>query len=128
VAFNEAVTRVQGTDFPVLTDGSVQAGYPVAVSGSGSAYTVSAGPPTSASTVSFTVTFSEAVTGVDPTDFQLALDYTVGATVTQVTSVSTSVYAVTVSGITGVPGPCGEPRPGTGGQHAVGRGSVGVGR
>ena len=34
--------------------------------------TTPAGPVTNASSVSFTVTFSEAVTGVDPTDFQLA--------------------------------------------------------
>src|SRR5208282_3893970 len=45
--------------------------------------------------------FSEAVTGVDPTDFQLATTGTVGTTLTQVTPVSASVYTVTVSGITG---------------------------
>jgi hypothetical protein len=57
--------------------------------------------PTGASTVQFTVTFSEPVTGVDPTDFQLATTGTVGTTLTQATPVSTSVYTVTVSGITG---------------------------
>src|SRR5205814_145364 len=51
--------------------------------------------------VSFTVTFSEAVTGVDPTDFTLAETGTVGATLIQVTPVTTSVYMVTISGITG---------------------------
>ena len=57
--------------------------------------------PTNAGTVHFTVTFSEPVTGVDPTDFQLADTGTVGTTLTQVTPMSASVYTVTVSGITG---------------------------
>ena len=56
---------------------------------------------TNANSVSFTATFSEAVTGVDPTDFALARSGTVGAILTQVTPVSGSVYTVTVSGITG---------------------------
>ena len=60
-----------------------------------------AGPITNASSVSYAVTFSEPVTGVDPTDFQLADTGTVGTTLTQVTPVSASVYTVTVSGITG---------------------------
>src|SRR5579862_9434358 len=59
------------------------------------------GPISNASTVSFTVTFSEAVTGVDPTDFKLATTGTVGSNLTQVTPVSSTVYTVTVSGITG---------------------------
>ena len=49
----------------------------------------------------YTVTFSEAVTGVDASDFQLALGGTATGTVTQVTPVSGAVYTVTVSGITG---------------------------
>ena len=60
-----------------------------------------AGPVTNASSVSYTVTFSEAVTGVDATDFQLALGGTATGTVSQVTPVSGSVYTVTVSGVTG---------------------------
>ena len=60
-----------------------------------------AGPITNAGTVSFTVTFSEPVTGVSPTAFQLAQTGTVGTTLTQVTPVSGAVYTVTVSGITG---------------------------
>jgi hypothetical protein len=60
------------------------------------------GPSTNASTVSFTVTFSEPMTGVDPTDFKLATTGTVGATLVQVTPPGPSaVYTVTVSGITG---------------------------
>ena len=160
VTFNEAVNGVAPTDFHVVTDGSVQATTPVAVSGSGSAYTVTisgihgsgdlrldlidddsitsggvplggpglgngsfqgqsynilqtfpsvvsinrttpAGPATNASTVSFTVTFSEPVTGVAPPDFQLATTGTVGTTLTQVTPISGSVYTVAVSRITG---------------------------
>jgi len=60
-----------------------------------------AGPITNATTVSYTVNFSEPVTGVDPTDFQLALTGTVAATLAQVTPVSGAVYTVTVNGITG---------------------------
>ena len=63
--------------------------------------TLPAGPATNASSVSFTVTFSEPVTGVNPTDFQVVETGTVGNTLTQVTPVSGSVYTVTVSGITG---------------------------
>ena len=56
---------------------------------------------TLASSVSFTATFSEPVSGVDPTDFCVATTGTVVSTQAQVTQVSTSVYTVTVSGITG---------------------------
>src|SRR5438128_305570 len=56
---------------------------------------------TNASTVSYSVTFNEAVTGVDPTDFQVIKTGSVGTTLTQVTPVSASVYTVTISGITG---------------------------
>ncbi len=58
-------------------------------------------PITNASSVSFTVTFSEPVTGVDATDFQLAKTGTVATALTQVTPVSSAVYTVTVSGVTG---------------------------
>jgi hypothetical protein len=58
-------------------------------------------PITSASTVSFTVTFSEPVTGVDSTDFQPTVTGTVAEALTQVTPDSSSVFTVTVSGITG---------------------------
>ena len=56
---------------------------------------------TNATTTIWTATFSESVTGVDPTDFSLVETGTIGATLTQVTPVSGSVYTVTVSGITG---------------------------
>ena len=60
-----------------------------------------AGPVTNASSVTYTVTFSEAVTGVAASDFQLALAGTATGTVSQVTPVSGSVYTVTVSGVSG---------------------------
>jgi len=63
--------------------------------------TTPAGPNSNTSTVSYTVTFSESVTGVDPTDFSLALTGTVGTTLTQVQPISSSVYKVIVAGITG---------------------------
>jgi hypothetical protein len=59
------------------------------------------GPTTSASSVDYTVTFNEAVTGVDATDFHVALTGSVQAAITQVTPVSASVYTVTVGNITG---------------------------
>jgi len=66
------------------------------------------------STVSFTVTFSEAVTGVNPSDFTLSL---VGVTAATPMSVAGSgaVYTVTVSGITGA---------GTIGLNLVASGSI----
>ena len=59
------------------------------------------GPVTAVGTVGFTVTFSKAVTGVDPTDFRLAATGTIQAQSLQVTPVSESVYTVTVGGVTG---------------------------
>src|SRR5262249_34699267 len=56
---------------------------------------------TSASSVTYTATFSEAVTGVDATDFQLALTGSVTATTPVVVAGSGAVYTVTVNGITG---------------------------
>ncbi len=60
------------------------------------ATTIADGP-----SVAYTVTFSEAVTGVNSTDFQTALTGTVAVGQIQVAPVSSSVYTVTVSGITG---------------------------
>ena len=53
------------------------------------------------SSVSFTVTFSQPVSGVGPDDFRTATTGTVADTSIQVTPVSELVYTVTVSGITG---------------------------
>ncbi len=63
--------------------------------------TSAGGPLTNASSVEFTVTFSEAVTGVAPFDFRPVLSGSVAATVTQVAPVTGSVYTVSVTGITG---------------------------
>jgi hypothetical protein len=52
--------------------------------------------PTSASSVDFTVTFSESVTGVDVSDFALTTTGVTGATVTNVSPSSGAVYTVTV--------------------------------
>jgi hypothetical protein len=60
-----------------------------------------AGPLTGATSIAYTVTFSEPVTGVATKDFQLAETGTVTAAVTQVTPVNGCVYTVTVSGIKG---------------------------
>jgi len=59
------------------------------------------GPVTNATTVAYTVTFSEPVTGVNPTDFTVALTGSVAATTPVAVSGSGAVYTVTVSGITG---------------------------
>ena len=61
-----------------------------------------AGPATNANTVSFLVIFSEAVVGVNLSDFALGLTGTATGTLTHVTPVSGSVYSVTVTGIAGV--------------------------
>jgi hypothetical protein len=63
--------------------------------------TTPSGPNTNASSVTYTVIFNEAVTGVDPTDFALALTGSIGTTLLQVQPVGVFVYTVTVSGITG---------------------------
>src|SRR4051794_40999081 len=59
------------------------------------------GPFTNGTQVSYLVTFDQAVTGVDPTDFQLGRTGTLGTTLTQITPVTAMTFAVTVSGITG---------------------------
>src|SRR5262249_18358453 len=57
---------------------------------------------TNSSSAQFTVTFSEAVTGVDPTDFTVVNTGTIlSAPLPQIAPVSTSVYTATISGITG---------------------------
>src|SRR5208282_2451561 len=118
-AYTVAVNRSHGSGdlrLDLINNDSIQGGgVPLGGSFQGQTYnvlqtypsvvsiirTTPAGPITNASTVSFTVTFSEPVTGVDPTDFQLAATGTVATTLTQVTPVSASVYTVTVSGISG---------------------------
>jgi autotransporter-associated beta strand protein len=60
-----------------------------------------AGPLTNASSVTFTVTFSESVTGVDLNGFVLTKSGTANANLSQITG-SGSIYTVTVDGIIGV--------------------------
>jgi hypothetical protein len=55
---------------------------------------------TSASSVTFEAIFSEAVTGVDVTDFSITADNTVSGTISTVVG-SGSIYDITVSSITG---------------------------
>ncbi len=61
----------------------------------------SAENPTDADSVNFTVALSEAVTGVDASDFTLTGTVTSGASIGTVTKLSDSVYTVTVNTITG---------------------------
>lgn len=56
---------------------------------------------TTASTVVFRVTFAEAVTGVDATDFSLTFTSGVTGTIGSCVSVSSSIYDVTVNSLTG---------------------------
>ncbi len=56
--------------------------------------------PTNATSVGYTVTFSEGVTGVDNTDFTATVSG-VSTTGITVTPVSSSVYTVTVNGVSG---------------------------
>src|SRR5207244_926962 len=60
-----------------------------------------AGPVASATEVTYTVTFSEPVTGVDQTDFQLVKTGTLATELTDVTPVNDATYSVTISGIAG---------------------------
>ncbi|WP_353861388.1 DUF4347 domain-containing protein [Azospirillum formosense] len=62
---------------------------------------VSGTPAANASSVTYTVTFSEDVSGVDPTDFTLATTGTASGTIGTVTQVSASVYTVSITGISG---------------------------
>jgi len=57
--------------------------------------------PSTASSVNFTVAFSEAVTGVDATDFTLTGTAATGASIGTVTKLSDSLYTVAVNTITG---------------------------
>ncbi|UKJ77352.1 DUF4347 domain-containing protein [Azospirillum brasilense] len=66
-----------------------------------SSIAVSGTPAANASSVSYTVTFSEGVSGVDAADFTLATTGTASGTIGTVTQVSASVYTVSITGISG---------------------------
>ncbi|GAB7529221.1 hypothetical protein PS3A_16300 [Pseudomonas sp. 3A(2025)] len=57
--------------------------------------------PTNSSSVSFTVTFSESVSGVDASDLSLSLTGTASGTIASVTQVDARTYTVLVNGIGG---------------------------
>jgi Bacterial Ig-like domain (group 3) len=57
--------------------------------------------PTNKTSLSFTVTFSEPVTGVDASDFTTSTTGTLAGTISAVTPSSASTYIVTVSSVTG---------------------------
>ncbi|MCM5680003.1 DUF4347 domain-containing protein [Schlegelella sp. S2-27] len=57
--------------------------------------------PTFARSVTYTVSFSEGVTGLDTSDFSLAATGSAAGSVTTVTQVDASTYVVTVGGIAG---------------------------
>ncbi|WP_349620096.1 Ig-like domain-containing protein [Azospirillum argentinense] len=66
-----------------------------------SSIAVSGTPAANASSVTYTVTFSEGVSGVDSSDFTLATTGTASGTIGTVTQVSASVYTVSITGISG---------------------------
>ena len=77
--------------------------------------TTPAGPTDTAASVTYTVTFSKAVVGVDASDFALALGGSVTTTPPLVVSGSGAVYTVTINGISGA---------GTLGLNLVNNGSI----
>ncbi|WP_170295744.1 DUF4347 domain-containing protein [Azospirillum brasilense] len=66
-----------------------------------SSIAVSGSPAANASSVTYTVTFSEGVSGVDAGDFTLATTGTATGTIGTVTQVSAGVYTVSVTGVSG---------------------------
>ena len=66
------------------------------------AISLDAASPTNASSVTFTVTFSEDVSGVDIGDFSLATSGSVNATLQSLTQIDPRTYQVTVDTITGL--------------------------
>ncbi|RRV43103.1 DUF4347 domain-containing protein [Pseudomonas sp. o96-267] len=57
--------------------------------------------PTGASSVSYTVTFSESVSGVDASDFSLLFTGSASGSIASVTTLNGQIYVVVVNGITG---------------------------
>ncbi len=101
---NGGTIRDAGANNATLTLNSVGSTAGVLVDGVAAAVlsiTRLSATPSKGPSVQFTVTFSEGVTGVDATDFLLTATGTAAGTVSAVSVVSTSVYIVTVTGITG---------------------------
>ncbi len=103
--------NASGTGITDLAGNAISGGYTT-----GQTYTIYITPPTvksinrqsppgsttNATSVTFKVTFSESVNGVDATDFTTTVvSGTLSATVASVTAVSSSIYSVTVNFISG---------------------------
>ncbi|WP_461168456.1 DUF4347 domain-containing protein, partial [Uliginosibacterium sediminicola] len=109
-----SVTTTAGTYVLTLSTGTIQdtSGNALAAGASetfvidktaptGVAIVRASANPMRTGTASFTVAFSEAVSGVTTDDFTLTGTATSGASIATVTQVSGSVYTVTVSGVSG---------------------------
>ncbi|WP_179958434.1 DUF4347 domain-containing protein [Chitinimonas arctica] len=57
--------------------------------------------PSGADSISYTVTFSEGVSGVDTADFGLVFGGSAGGTIGSVTQIDDQTYTVTITGVTG---------------------------
>lgn len=89
---NDAVVTGVATDLNLVIDTTAPAV---------SSINTSSANPGSASSETFTVTFSEGVAGVDASDFTIVTGGSVADTGIVVTPVNGSVYTVTVNGVTG---------------------------
>ncbi|MEN0107399.1 MAG: hypothetical protein AAGC84_13350, partial [Pseudomonas sp.] len=94
-ASNNTVTTLNsvGSTAAVLVDG---------VAPDVSSITLDGASPTNASSVSFTVTFNEDVTGVDISDFNLVASGTAAGTLQSVVQLDAHTYQVTASGVSGL--------------------------
>ncbi len=93
-AGNDAVLSLNGV-------GSTSAVLVDAVAPSVSSITRVSSATTNATSVDYTVTFAEGVTGVDAADFALTATGTAAGTIASVTQVNASTYTVTVNTISG---------------------------
>ncbi|MCE5363636.1 DUF4347 domain-containing protein [Pseudomonas anguilliseptica] len=94
-AGNNSITTLNsvGSTTAVLVD---------AVAPQVNAISLDSASPTNASSVTFTVTFSEDVSGVDISDFSLVTSGSVNATLQSLTQIDPRTYQVTVDSITGL--------------------------
>ena len=117
VTSGEGTLRLDVVDDDTIADAFHSLGGTGASNGdfdTGEAYDIDATPPevvsivradpdpTNAPSVDFTVTFSEAVTGVDATDFALTATGTAAGTIGTPTTTGNIVWTVPVSGLTGL--------------------------
>lgn len=94
-AGNDSITTLNST-------GSTTAVLVDAVAPQVNAISLDSASPTNASSVTFTVTFSEDVSGVDISDFSLVTSGSVNATLQSLTQIDPRTYQVTVDSITGL--------------------------